>query len=298
LGLQFSESQKEFKIFLLLLPDITLFPEKPQNNMHMKRLLISGIIFAMAVLVSACGNAGKQEDAKVVSTKLSNEESLEAEIKAVEETIAKSDQVASSLRYTKENGASIVVLAHVDDAGKILKIEEVFNDGDNGNNGTISYYMQGKFPFATREYFEDRTSAETPKFVERKSYYDKAGKVLRTIEKRVNYEEELDAAAFVPVALHNCPLTRAQKVLDQKDEFETTFQGFVNVEVLNYLVVGEPKANGYTSAMRADYEDDFIKDALKNEKKYMNRKIRVSFETVQDPSGFEYQMYHGAEWVE
>jgi hypothetical protein len=264
----------------------------------MKRLLISGILLSTLVLSSACGNTSKNEDATVVTAKLSNEESLEAEIKAVEETIAKSDQVASSLRYTKENGASIVVLAHVDEAGKILKIEEVFNDGDNGNNGTISYYMRGKVPFATREYFEDRKTETTPKFVERMSYYDESGKVLRTIEKRVNYEEELDAATFVPVALHDCPLARAQKVLDQKGEFETTFQGFVLVEVLNYLVVGEPKKDGYTSAMRVDYEDEFIKDALQNQQKNINRKIRVSFETVQDPSGFEYQMYHSAEWVD
>jgi len=264
----------------------------------MRQFVFCGILLATAATFSACNNSKKAEEKEIVSEKLSNEGALEAEIKAIDEIAEKSGQIASSLKYTKENGASIVVHATLSATNEILKVEEEYAEANGGNYGTNSFYLKNKIPFAVREYFEDRQDAANPKFVERMSYYDDKGKVIKTIEKRVNFEEELEAASFVPVALHSVSIDRAMTVLDQKGEFETTFQGFVAVQALNYLVVGKPGKDSYSSAMRVDFGDEFINTALANQRAYMNKKCRVSFETIQDASGFEYQMYTGGEWAE
>lgn len=266
----------------------------------MKQWIFKGALLAGLAFVSACGDGKEKEESTAsVSKKLSNEESIEAEILAIEETIAKSELVASSLNYAKESGEAVQVLAYLSEDHKMLKLEEKFSDGQGKNNGKIAFYMKDKLPFATKEHFEDNTTdPQAPKFVERVSYYDAKGKVLATKEKRVNYEEELVNASFVSVPLHACSIDRAMRVLDQKDEFETTFQGFAVTEVLNYLIVGQPGDDGYSSTMRIEFEDDFIKDALKNQVKYLNRKCRVTFQTMQASSGFEYQVYTGGAWVE
>jgi hypothetical protein len=264
----------------------------------MKQWIFLGATIVGITLLSACGNDNSEgKEKEKVSQKLSNEDAIEAEIAAIEEEIVKADLVAHSLYYTKENGESIEVLAHLSNNNVILKLEENFSDGKNKNSGTITYYLKDKFPFVTKELFEDNTNTSAVKFVERVSYYDKKGKAISTKEKRVNFQEELANVAFVSVPLKSCSIEKAMRVLEQKGEFETTFQGFSLSEVLNYLIVGQPGEDGFSSTLRVEVEDKFINDALRNINSNMNRKCRVSFQ-VTSSSGFEYQVYTGGEWVE
>ena len=262
-----------------------------------QQILLVAIIGGLTIL-SACGEDNSSEKkVEKVSQKLDNEDAIEAEIKAIEEEIVKADLVAHSLNYSKENGEAIEVLAHLSKDNVILKIEEKFSDGNAKNSGTITYYLKDKYPFVSKELFEDLSNPSAAKYVERVSYYDKKGKAISTKEKRVNYQEELPNVSFISVPLKTCSINRAMQVLEQKGDFETTFQGFAITEILNYLVVGQPEEGGYTSALRVEVEDNFIKDALKNQKKYLNKKCRVSFQIAEN-SGFEYQLYTGGSWAE
>lgn len=263
----------------------------------MKQWILNGALIAGLFFVSACGT-DKPEDEKTApaSKKLSNEESLDAEMKAIDDETLKSGLVANSLTYGKENGESIEVLAHLSAKNDILKVEEKFSEGMGKNNGIITYYMKDGAPFATREYFEDNSAPESPKFVERISYYSK-GKVLATKEKRVNYEEDLPGVHFVSVPLHACKVDRAMRVLEQKGEFETTFQGFALTESLNYLIVGQPGENGFSSALRVEDEDAFIQQAMRNQKGQLNKRCRVTFELAES-NGFTYQVYTGGQWID
>lgn len=251
-----------------------------------------------SVALFSCENSKSKETEIATSyQKLSNEESIDAEIKTIDDEIAKSDQIANSLNYSKENGEAIQVIAHLSSDNEILKLEEKFTGGEGKNTGKILYYLKNGIPFTTKELFEDYTDAQHPKFVERISYYDVKGNVMATKEKRVNYEEELPNVNYVSAPKHTCKMDKAMRVLNQKGEFELTFQGFVETDALNYLIVGQPGENGYTSAMRIEFNDKFIVDALKNQRKYLNRKCRVSF-AVSENSGFEYQVYTGGEWLD
>ena len=252
--------------------------------------LFVGIILTSSFFnLTSCSEPKKEE--KIVTTKLSQEDAMNAEMKAIDAEIQTAGKVVTSLRYGLENGEYVVVNAHLSSNDEILKIEEEFNDGEKGNTGINAFYLKDGNVFLTREYMEDRAVKSAPKFIERISYYDKKEKVQKTIEKRVDFEEEIDNASFVPTKLHAVSIERAKKVLDQKDEFEITFQGIFDMNATNFLSVGSPEKNGYTSTIRCEYDDDFIRLLLSDQKKYLNKKIQVSFQNIEDGTGMVYQSY-------
>jgi hypothetical protein len=261
----------------------------------MNKIFLVATLLGVALFQTNCTNTEKKGE--IVTQKLSDEDAKMAEIQAIEKVATESAQVASSLRYSKENGESVMILAFLKEDGKVMKIEEQFNEGNNGNFGKIFYYMKDDNLFSTREYFEDHSNNEV-KFVERISFYDSKGKIEKTIEKRVNFEDELEQASFKPVELRNLTIDRAMQVLDQKGAFQTTFQGFIASDDLTYLILGEPTKDGFTTALRADQLDAFILELRRNEKKHLNRKVRVNFEVMQDPNGFEFQQYIIGEFAE
>lgn len=266
--------------------------------MKTQHWIIGTLLSFSSIAFFGCENKPSEEaEQPAAYQKLSNEEAIETEIKAIEDAIAQSDQVANSLNYSKENGESIQVIAHLSNDNEILKLEEKFSEGEGKNTGKILYYLKNGIPFTTKELFEDYTNPQQPKFVERISFYDAKGKVMATKEKRVNYEEELPNVNYVSAPKHVCKMDKAMRVLNQKGEFEVTFQGFVETEALNYLIVGQPGDDGFTSAMRIEFNDKFVVDAFKNQRKYLNRKCRISFAISQN-SGFEYQVYTGGEWLD
>ncbi|MCE3295375.1 MAG: hypothetical protein K0R65_1089 [Crocinitomicaceae bacterium] len=254
-------------------------------------------IFLSLLFLAACSGEEAKTDDKTTGKKLANEGSLESEMKAIDSEIQSSGQQATSMRYTKENGAFIVVNAHLNEAGKIIKIEEDYSDGDGANSGRNSFYLKDEKVFASREYYSDM-SAHPASFVDRLSYYDKNQKVVKTQEKRVEFEEELDRVEYQDVALKGITMDRAKKVLDQSGEFETFFQGFVNVQALNYIIIGSKNSESWVSSVRVDYEDSFIKTLLSDPKKYLNRKVFVAFENITDPTNFQYQSYLSGKFVD
>lgn len=246
------------------------------------------ILFLSLIVLASC--SGKSNEAILEKSNKSNNGALEAEMKAIDSDIEQNGQLATSMRYTKNEDIYIVVNAHVNSAGKIVKIEEDFNDGAKGNNGKNSFYLKDDKVFASRAYYSDMQSAK-PAFVDRITYYDKNEKALNSIEKRVDYEEDLDRVEYSEVKTVALSIDRARRVLDQKGEFETTFQGFIDVNPLRYIIIGAKNSNGYVSSIRVDYDDDFIKMLLKDQNKYLNRKIFIQFENIIDPSGMQYQSY-------
>lgn len=303
-----------FLLYLLqtnmLLPfgNFSLSIKKSMNNSILSKLplkngaRLSLITLGLMLVLSACSDTEPtQKKEAVVEKKLSNEDSMMAEIKAIDEEAESSGKLVSSLRYTKENGAVVLVHAHLTDDDNMIKIDEEYNEGNNGSYGTNTFYLKGGKIFAVREYFEDQTDKKAPKFVERLSFYSikgKESKIQKTIEKRVDFEEEIENIDFKPVALHEVKIDRAMDALNQRGEFENTFQGFVKVQAFNYLVIGSPQKDGYTSAVRINSDDEFTLTLLNNQRKLLNRKIEVSFENVMDPDGFEYQSYIQGSFVQ
>lgn len=258
----------------------------------MKKILCISIL----LLLIACKN-NHATDNTTTKTALTADVAINAEIKAIDKEISTTGQEATSLNYSKEDGMTVVVHAHLNTKGKLLRLDEEYNNGPAGNSGINCFYLKDEKLIATRERFEDKTSRENAQFVERLSFYNNKGDVIRTLEKRVKFEEDLEGVEFTEVSKQKVDISRAQRALNQEGEFETTFQGFVEAQALRYIVVGSLKS-GFTSAIRINNEDDFIRFISANEKKHLNRRVQISFEHVMDPTGFQYQAYIQGAFVE
>ena len=150
-------------------------------------------------------------------------------------------------------------------------------------------------PFLTQELL-DEANGTSHRFVDRISFYNKAGKVVKTKERSGLYQEETEQLAYRAVRFHAVSIDRAMRALNAKGEFETTFQGFVNEGPLLYLVVGENKEDGYTSALKCDFQDQLLKQLSKNSLQQLGKKVSVSF-VVEEDQGSVYQIYTGGNWA-
>jgi hypothetical protein len=261
-------------------------------------------ILPLLILLTACGTSEepKQEQTErekpkvVVSFK--NEAEMDRYAAGIDSIVAKSGLVASSLYYSKDAaGESIQVDGHMNDDNEIMKIEEIFNDGEGKNNGRRFYYLNGGKPFITRELY-DEVNGDRVQFVDRVSYYDAKGKVIKTKERRGDYEELVEQMTYKPVPLAGITMDRAMRAINQQGEFETTFQGFVDSDMFTYLSVGENKPDGFRSALRLDYKDELILMLRSNQEGYLGEKIRVNYEKRVEDNGFSFQVYAGGKFAD
>jgi len=265
-------------------------------------------IFPLMVVLAAC--SGQQETEKTTDEKpapkvvvsFENEADMDERVVEIDAIVAQADMIASSLYYSKDDvnglaGESIQVDGHMNADNVILKIEEHFNEGNGGNSGRRIYYLNDGKPFVTVEQYSD-VSGPTPQFVDRVSYYDEKGNVIKTKERRGDFEEIVEKMNYKPVPLRGITMDRAMRALNQEKEFETTFQGFVDADVFTYLSVGENKPDGFRSALRCDFKDPLIMTLLSNEKVYLGEKLRVNYQKQTQENGFQFQVYAGGQFAE
>lgn len=268
----------------------------------MKRML--KYIFPLMLVLTACGgtaekeNPTKKTEAPEVIISFENESEMDERVVEIDAIVNQAGTIASSLYYSKgEAGESIQVDGHMNAENQILKIEEFFSDGNGKNSGRRLYYLNDGRPFLTVEQFDD-VSGTKPQFVDRISYYDENGKVMKTKERRGDYQEVVETMKYKPVALAGVSMDRAKRALNQEKEFETTFQGFIDSDQMSYMSVGENNPNGFHSALRCDFKDPLIMTLSSNQQKYIGKKLRVNYQKHTDQSGFEFQVYLGGEFAE
>ena len=261
-------------------------------------------IFPLVLVLAACGGtdekekpAKKPEKAEVVVS-FKNEADMDNRVVEIDAIVNQVGTVASSLYYSKgEAGESIQVEGHMNGDNQILKLEEFYSDGNGKNSGRRLYYLNNGRPFVTVEQFDD-VSGTKPQFVDRVSYYDENGKVIKTKERRGDYQEVVETMKYKPVGLSGISVARAMRALNQEKEFETRFQGFIDTEDLSYMSVGENDPDGFHSALRCDFKDPLIMKLSSDQQKYMGKKLRVNYQKHTDASGFEFQVYLGGDFAE
>lgn len=279
-----------FVIFLLLLQRIRIV---------MKKKAMWKVVLPLLVLLTACGGSNEEKTSETKETKakivvhFKNEAEMDARAKEIDSITTAADQIASSLRYSKdETGESIEVFGYMNSENEIMKIEEQFSDGNGKNNGKRIYYLNGGKPFLTMELI-DQVSGDKAQFVDRISYYDEKGKVMKTKERRGDFQETTESMKYKPAPLFAVSIDRAMRALNQEKEFQTTFQGFIHQDVFSYLIVGENNPDGFRSTLRLDYKDKLIQLMSDNERGYMGEPIRVNFQKHTDETGFQFQVYAG-----
>lgn len=262
-------------------------------------------ILPLSILLFAACNSSEETDDKVVPREkpkvvvsFANEEDMNKRMTEIDTIVSRSGLVASSLYYSKgESGESIQVEGLMNDQNVILKIVEYYNEGNGLSNGQRIFYLNDGKPFVTIELFDDITGAK-PQFVDRLSYYDENGKVIKTKERRGDFQEAVEQMSYTPVGLHTVSMDRAMRALNQEKEFETTFQGFIHQDVFSYISVGENRPDGFRSALRLDYKDPLIMTLSVNEEAYIGEALRINYQKHTDQTGFEFQVYAGGKFAD
>ncbi len=263
-------------------------------------------IFPLLFILAACSSEEttnkpeKKEDPATVVKKFANEADMDNRMVEIDALISTSTQLVSSMKYQKEDGTFIQVLGHMNRDNQILKLEEQFSDGEGKNQGVRYYYLNGGVPFATQEQIDEAQSDGTFKFVDRISYYNAKGEVLKTKEKSAPYAEDTDNMKHKPVALKGITIDRAMRALNSKKEFACTFQGLVSEGGVTFLIVGENNKKNpmpFTAALRCDYKDPLILQLSSSPESYMGERLKVNFEFKSDQN-FEYMSYSGGDFAE
>ena len=260
---------------------------------------VVSISVLILTIISACKpnqddkSINKRKQALIVHH-LKDEASFDKQSIEIDSFVLALGKVTSSLDYSKENGAFIHVDAHMDDNENILLIEEEFQEPFDGEIGLRKYYLQKGKIFKTREVLHNSKNAQT--FIERISYYAPNGQCLKTKERTGSSELILDKIPFNAIPKFVCNVDRAMRALNKEKEFRITFQGFVTGKDGEYMVVGEPGKDTYTSALKVDPNDKFIKELKEDEYRFVNGTIYLHHEKIRETNGLTYQRLLKASW--
>ncbi len=190
-------------------------------------------------------------------------------------------QVINGLAYNNQSEVSIQVNGYLDSNDLEVKIEEFYNDAKTGNNERTTFYIEGGKKFATRQIIFDNTKKPSV-FTERISFYDKDQKVIFTKAREAEYEELLSTVNFKPVSLFDCKIDRAMRALNEEEEFETAFQGFVETKTVDYILVGANADNGFVSSLAVVMPNAFTFELKGNQKKYIGQLLEVQFQKTME----------------
>lgn len=243
-----------------------------------------------AMLAVACKTNKTDETSSDKSNKEDNvvaEANVEGEAYLNSIDLNDSLYTANSLFYSREvNGQTewIEVIMSLNDSNQIVKMKEQFVVAGYDAIFSNHFYYKDGLKYATKQFFMESV-ADSSYFVELLSYYDENEEVLATKRRTAVYEEYLPQEQYMVAEKTACSADRAKDVINQKGKFETTFQGFVNMEGFKFLVVGENAKNGYSSALIVQQITPLIIELRNNESKMIGTPLTVNFQTIVDGTG-------------
>jgi len=250
------------------------------------KIVILGLLL---VLVSCQNNAeNNNNDAPAVSENTSGMTELERKVDNIN-TNAGDLIVANSLSYQHNDGSTEEVFAYLNLEQQIVKIEEKFKNGKQGDSGVRFFYLEKGKKIMTLERFID-VKNRGGKFRERVSFYDKSGKPFASKERITLYEEDLEKIEFSAINPYDCSIETAENVLNQKGVFSTTFQGFASDGPIDYLIVGGPGETGFASALAVQYADQTTNYLKSNQERMVDSPLLVEFEKMMDERKLEFQV--------
>jgi len=195
--------------------------------------------------------------------------------------------VFNSLKYNNNAGSTADATALLNAKQEEVKITENYNLAETGDFGKRTFYIDQGKKFASVEvcFFK-----KTNRFIERITYYNKAGQPVFSKKRAAEYEEELEQLPFEQDKPTDCSIERAMRLLNKEGEFETTFQGFAENGTMKFLLVGENKADGYASSLSVQFEDVLIKKLFAQEAEMLGTPLEVGSELMADETGMTFQV--------
>ncbi len=245
-----------------------------------KFIQASVIVLFFTIGMSSCtDNTKKTASETNTAEDLSVSENYEAFISKIDAN--DSLGIANTLYYTNQKGDAVEVELLLNSKDEIVKLTEIMTSSHS--NSIVSnefYYKNGKL-YVSKE-FREQSKNDSLYFVEYRSYYDTSETILLTKKRTAKYEELLDQEPFTNTEKRPLSDDRAKRVINQKGEFETTFQGFVEVAEYLYIVVGENKKSGYSSSLVVQSYTPLIKELKANQSAMLGTPLEISFGRTND----------------
>ena len=218
-------------------------------------------------------------------------EEFEAYITQIDDSATLNE--GNSLYYSHSNKTSFEVTFKLNDENEILRMTEKYTVNESGSIMSNIFYYKDKTMYSSKEYFEEGLGDDAY-FVERVTYYDKKSEPTLTKRRTAPFEDYLDQSSFEIAATQACSDEKALRAITQQGEFETNFRGFVEEGAELYLMVGENKESGYETAILVQRRTPFLMSLKQNQESNMGMKLQVSFQTMKDSGGYEFQALLGA----
>ena len=218
-----------------------------------------------------------------------------AYVKKIEMTPVEEFAVDKSLRYEiTDSGYVEQVDAYYLD-GVLVKAVEKYQEGTYGRRGTkVFYFNEEEGLEAVFHNYDELTSNDLAMYTEKRTYYEN-GKAVYSQLRTTDIYEELPNLAFSKIRTEENDTKRVMTLVNKAGRFKPHFIGLLQAQSDLYMLIGEPNVNvGYFSAVKITHQDDFVKDLMANEEKYMNQPVQVNFHVT--TGRVRTQVYESASW--
>lgn len=230
------------------------------------------------IIFTSCGNENVTEDkVEIIDNEPTFGEDYSTYITEIDNN--ESLEELKSLSYADPKNNAVQVAVFLNDSSEIMKIEEKYTTESSSSINTNLFYKKHGKKYASIQFFEEKDSNDSLYFVEIQSFYDSSGNCIFSKKRTAEYESYLEFEPFVEIKKTPCSDQKAMDVLNQRGKYQTTFQGFVRGEEAIHLVVGEPKKDGFASALIVQSFTPTVNYLLKNESKMLGTPLEIQFGT-------------------
>lgn len=247
------------------------------------------VVTAIALLtVTSCSTT--KDEKKKVETKPNVVAKANVEGEAYLEYLDFNDSLykTNSLHYSRSVNDKMEwaqVIMSIDDSNTLLKMVEQYSPLGSNTVFSNHFYFKDGYRYATKQFFAE-SIGDSSYFVELLSYYDKNENVLATKRRTAHYEDLLTQEPYMVTDNKDCSPERAFRIVNQEGEFATTFQGFIEgPQGFRYLVVGEDKKDGFSTALVVQRSSPLLMELRSNEKNMLGLPLVINFETITDAGG-------------
>jgi hypothetical protein len=264
-----------------------------------KKTYYTIIIFTLLLGTQSCKDKTKQsaeQEKKGIRAGNANvsEPATDRYVQKIDRLPLENMPYLSSLNYSNDDH-ELSVKAYLQDSS-IVKIIERYVDKKKQIIGHHIFYMKdGNLIFARQ--IQQEPLPDSSSFMHEIVSYYKAGKPTKSAERKTNFEEDLSNTPLEACAIKDMKFDEINTIFNQEGPYETNFLGFIEAGSFKFLWIGKDDKKGLTSALLIEVEDPFMSDLIKNEKKYLGKRLEVNYE-LSNIQGINYQVYRGGHFAE
>jgi len=257
--------------------------------------------FVLILLISACSGYQKRISLDDTETPSSTDEAIAFSEQPVYDSLVRATDSgknltqASSLEYEDAGLNHSFVTAWLNKQENVvrLSLEESANDG---KMLITDFYFHGKELYFARQRINDYQK-EKNGYGEIYSYFGTNKKVIYSASKLANSEDELSNTPSIRCTKTDFSPTKALQIINQQGPFETRYQGHIETENYNFIIVGTAGKKGQRSAIAYNGNYPLAGELVKHNKEYLNKKLRVEFTKVTEMNNFTYQGLTGIKLI-